>query len=142
MASLDQIARPFLNLNAEDRIASDSTEKLDVRPKDHRNRVVNLSGRNQQKIVLAKWLMRDCDILLFDEPTRGIDVGAKFQIYSLIAELATMGKCIIVASSEVDEINGICTRVLVMRRGKIVETLMGNDISRVNVLSAVTGSSK
>ncbi|MFV0529466.1 MAG: ATP-binding cassette domain-containing protein [Lachnospiraceae bacterium] len=78
-----------------------------------------LSGGNQQKVVIAKWLNTDADIYIFDEPTRGIDVGAKFEVYTIINELAKMGKAIIIISSELPEILGMCDRVLVMRTGKI-----------------------
>ncbi|MEM7369121.1 MAG: sugar ABC transporter ATP-binding protein [Bacteroidota bacterium] len=79
----------------------------------------NLSGGNQQKLVLAKWLQRNCDILIFDEPTRGIDVGAKYEIYLLINELAAQGKAIILISSELPEVIGMSDRILVMRQGEI-----------------------
>ncbi len=140
LASLDKISTPFLALGAEAAIAEDSFTKLEVRPADPRNRVVNLSGGNQQKVVLAKWLMRDCQVLLFDEPTRGIDVGAKFQIYSMIVKLAEAGNTIIVASSEIEEISGICNRALVMRKGKIVEELTGADLNRESILAAIAGA--
>ena len=79
----------------------------------------NLSGGNQQKVVLAKWLQRNCDIVIIDEPTRGIDVGAKYEIYMLINELASQGKAIIMISSELPEILGMCDRVLVMKNGRV-----------------------
>lgn len=142
LASLDRIARPFLNLRAERGVARDNFNKLEIRPGDPRNRVLNLSGGNQQKVVLAKWLMRDCDILFFDEPTRGIDVGAKFQIYSLIVALAKAGKAIIVSSSEIEEISGICNRVLVMHRGRIKAELSGAQVNRTDVLGALSGAAQ
>lgn len=83
----------------------------------------NLSGGNQQKVVLAKWLERNADILIFDEPTRGIDVGSKFEIYQLINSLAAAGKAILVISSELPEVLGICDRLLVMREGRIAGEL-------------------
>lgn len=85
--------------------------------------VRNLSGGNQQKIVLAKWLARRCDVLIFDEPTRGIDVGAKFEIYTLINELAAAGKCLIMISSELPEVLGMADRILVMHAGSITGEL-------------------
>ncbi len=139
LASLDLISRPFLDIEGEANVANENFARLDIRPNDPSRRAVNLSGGNQQKVVLSKWLMRDCDVLLFDEPTRGIDVGAKFQIYSLIVDLAKAGKTVIVSSSEVEEISGICNRVLVMRRGRIIAELSGVEVDRANVLAAVTG---
>ena len=79
----------------------------------------NLSGGNQQKVVLAKWLQRNCDIIIIDEPTRGIDVGAKYEIYMLINELAAQGKAIIMISSELPEVLGMSDRIMVMREGEI-----------------------
>lgn len=139
LASLDQISHPFLDLSSELRIAQESYSRLDIRPSEPRTRVVNLSGGNQQKVVLAKWLMRDCKVLLFDEPTRGIDVGAKFQIYSIIAELARQGKAVVVSSSEIEEIAGICNRVLVMQRGRVTAEIIGEKVNQENVLAAISG---
>ena len=79
----------------------------------------NLSGGNQQKVVLAKWLQRNCEVIIFDEPTRGIDVGAKFEIYLLMNELAAQGKAILMISSELPEILGMADRILVMHEGRI-----------------------
>ena len=79
----------------------------------------NLSGGNQQKLVLIKWLERNCDIIIFDEPTRGIDIGAKYEIYLLINKLASQGKGIIMISSELPEVLGMSDRILVMRQGEI-----------------------
>jgi ABC-type sugar transport system ATPase subunit len=79
----------------------------------------NLSGGNQQKVVLAKWLARHCDVLIFDEPTRGIDVGAKFEIYVLMNDLAAQGKAIIMISSELPEVLGMADRILVMHDGRV-----------------------
>ena len=139
LASLDKVSRPFLKLDAEHGIAREMFENLEVRPGDPHNLVVNLSGGNQQKVVLAKWLMRDSRVLLFDEPTRGIDVGAKFQIYSIIRKLAAAGKAVIVSSSEIEEISGLCDRVLVMRKGRITACLEDGDVKREVILEAIAG---
>jgi ABC-type sugar transport system ATPase subunit len=92
---------------------------LRIKLADPERPVQNLSGGNQQKVVLAKWLQRQCDVLLFDEPTRGIDVGAKYEIYSLINELAAAGKSVLLISSELPEVLGMSDRVLVMHDGRI-----------------------
>jgi ABC-type sugar transport system ATPase subunit len=84
----------------------------------------NLSGGNQQKVVLAKWLARQCDVLIFDEPTRGVDVGAKFEIYQLINALATQGKAIVIVSSELPEVLGMADRILVMHEGRVTGEIM------------------
>lgn len=107
--------------------------KIKARGLDHK--VINLSGGNQQKIVLAKWLLKDCDILILDEPTRGIDVGTKQEIYQLIKELAQEGKAIIVISSEMPELIGVSHRILVMREGRITGELVGDDISQEAIMT-------
>ena len=97
--------------------------------------VSSLSGGNQQKIVLAKWLESNSDIIIFDEPTRGIDVGAKYEIYLLINQLASKGKSIIIVSSELPELIGLCNRIIVMHegylKGKIDDT---TDVTQEEIL--------
>ncbi|NOX56767.1 MAG: sugar ABC transporter ATP-binding protein [Planctomycetes bacterium] len=107
--------RPRLEAESFDRYARDLRIKL----ADPDQPVQNLSGGNQQKVVLAKWLARRCEILIFDEPTRGIDVGAKYEIYSLINQLAAEGKGVIMISSELPEVLGMADRILVMHEGRI-----------------------
>jgi len=138
LASLRKLSAPVLRLKKERIQGTKLINDLDVRPADPFKQVRDLSGGNQQKIVLAKWLMRDCDILFFDEPTRGIDVGAKFQIYTLISKLAKVGKCIVFSSSEVEEIVGTCNRVLVMKDGRIVEELIGSDINNETIVRSMS----
>jgi ABC-type sugar transport system ATPase subunit len=94
-------------------------ESLRIKIPHAEERARNLSGGNQQKVVLAKWLARDCDILIFDEPTRGIDVGAKFEIYQLMNELVAKGKAVLMISSELPEVLGMADRILVMHDGRI-----------------------
>ena len=138
LASLRKLSVPFLRLKEEIKEGKKLISDLEVRPDDPFKLVQDLSGGNQQKIVLAKWLMRDCDILFFDEPTRGIDVGAKFQIYNIISELAKAGKCIVISSSEVEEIVGTCTRVLVMKDGEIVDELIGSEINNEMIMRSMS----
>ena len=138
LASLRKLSAPFLRLKEERKKGKKLIKDLEVRPDDPFKLVRDLSGGNQQKIVLAKWLMRDCDILFFDEPTRGIDVGAKYQTYSIIYELAKAGKCIVISSSEVEEIVGTCNRVLVMKDGKIVEELIGSEINNEMIVRSMS----
>jgi ABC-type sugar transport system ATPase subunit len=95
-------------------------ESLRIRIPHQEQLARNLSGGNQQKVVLAKWLERHCEVVLFDEPTRGIDVGAKFEVHQLINELAAQGKAILMISSELPEVLGMSDRVLVMHGGRIV----------------------
>lgn len=98
--------------------------------------VKTLSGGNQQKVVLGKWLLAEPSVLILDEPTRGIDVGAKFEIYQLIFELAAKGSGVLVISSELEELIGICDRILVMRRGEIVDELSKAEFDRERILRA------
>ena len=92
---------------------------LDIRIPYQEQLARNLSGGNQQKVVLAKWLERNCEVIIFDEPTRGIDVGAKYEVYLLINRLAAQGKAILMISSELPEVLGMSDRILVMRDGAI-----------------------
>ena len=109
-------------------------DRLKIKATGTQQTVSNLSGGNQQKVVLAKWLLRNCDILILDEPTRGIDVGAKQEIYQLIKELGESGKSIIVISSEMPELIGVSHRILVMREGEIKGELKGNKISQEAIM--------
>ena len=97
-----------------------SPRQLDVRPPDATRPVRTLSGGNQQKVVLARWLLQGCDVLLLDEPTRGVDVGARSEIYALIRRLADAGVAVLLVSSEVPEVLGLADRVLVVREGRVV----------------------
>ena len=92
-------------------------ESLDVGPAGVERPVRTLSGGNQQKVVLARWLLRECRVLLLDEPTRGVDVGARTEIYALVRSLAAEGVAVVVVSSEVEEVLGLADRVLVLREG-------------------------
>ena len=98
----------------------------------------NLSGGNQQKMVVAKWLLRDCDILIFDEPTRGIDVGAKEEVYALLEELAAAGKGIIMISSELPEVLRLSHRIIVMADGRITVTLENRDLAQETIMEYAT----
>ena len=99
---------------------ADYVQRLRIRVAGLEQSVGNLSGGNQQKVVLAKWLARDARVLIFDEPTRGIDVGAKYEIYLLINRLAADGKAIVMISSELPELLGMSDRILVMREGRVM----------------------
>ena len=102
--------------------------------------IVNLSGGNQQKVVLARWLALRPRVLIVDEPTRGIDVGAKAEIYRLIAELAAEGMALLVISSEMPELLGLCDRLLVMTGGRIVADLARAEASEERILDLAMGN--
>ena len=142
LASLNALGLPFLKLSSERAAVQKLVDKVELRPPNVDTKVVNLSGGNQQKVVLAKWLMQGSNILLFDEPTRGVDVGAKFQIYALIISLARAGATVIVASSEVEEIAGLCHRVLVLRAGRCVDELQGEDVTTEKILARMTSGTR
>jgi ribose transport system ATP-binding protein len=127
LTSLDRYSDRFLRVNddALAKVASGYIAGLAIRTPSDRQEVRLLSGGNQQKIVIAKWLLRDCDILIFDEPTRGIDVGAKAEIYRLLQSLAESGKAIIVISSELPEVLRLSHRIAVMCEGRLTGILPG-----------------
>ncbi len=129
----------FLNLVKERAGADGMSEKLTVKTPSNSQLVGNLSGGNQQKVVLAKWLFAGSNILIIDEPTVGIDVGAKSEIYKLMDELALQGKVIIVISSDNPELVSICDRVGVMRDGRLVKILEEEDIREDNILRYAMG---
>jgi ribose transport system ATP-binding protein len=110
---------------------------LDVRPADVDREVRTLSGGNQQKVVLARWLLRDCRVLLLDEPTRGVDVGARSEIYALIRELADRGVAVIVVSSEIPEVLGLADRVLVIGDGRVLAEEPAGALDEHRVLDLV-----
>ncbi len=109
----------FVDLRREREEFGRYVDQLKIKVPGQQQRAGNLSGGNQQKVVLAKWLARNCDVLIFDEPTRGIDVGAKYEIYLLMNELAAAGKAIIMISSELPEVLGMADRILVMHDGRV-----------------------
>ena len=101
--------------------------------------VGTLSGGNQQKVALMKWLVSRCDVLLLDEPTRGVDVGAKVEIYRVINDLAATGAAIVLVSSEMLELIGMCDRALIMRAGRIVGEVVGKDMTEENIIELAMG---
>ncbi|WP_203249097.1 sugar ABC transporter ATP-binding protein [Sporosarcina beigongshangi] len=117
-------------------------EEINLRPKDPLYMTVNLSGGNQQKVVIAKWLSSDAEILILDEPTKGVDVGAKAEIYRVLEELIEMGKSIIVVSSELPEVLGLSDRIIVMREGKQVKEFKNNDLTEEDILQYAMGVDK
>ena len=110
---------PFLDHRREREEATRYVQDLKIRVASQEQMVANLSGGNQQKVVLAKWLARNADIIIFDEPTRGIDVGAKYEIYLLINRLVAAGRAVIMISSELPELLGMSDRIIVMHEGQV-----------------------
>ena len=124
----------FTNKKLENKIADEYIAKTSIKTPHRNQKVGNLSGGNQQKVVVSKWLNTDPDILIMDEPTRGIDVGAKREIYEIINDLVAQGKAIILISSELPEVLGMSDRVLVMKDDAIVAELTGDQINAVEVM--------
>jgi ribose transport system ATP-binding protein len=120
LTSLDEVSRAWaIDLGAQDELAQTEVDRLHIRVASLDQKIVNLSGGNQQKVVLARWLAARCRVLLFDEPTRGIDVGAKAEIYELIGELVEHGVAILLISSEMPELIGLSDRIAVMHEGSL-----------------------
>jgi ribose transport system ATP-binding protein len=138
LASMTRFARGgFFDMDAERRSADELAERLDVRPRGTARAVRTLSGGNQQKVVLARWLLRECRVLLLDEPTRGVDVGARTELYAVIRSLAEAGVAVVVVSSEVEEVLGLADRVLVVREGEIVHEAPAAELDESKVLDLV-----
>ncbi|UQS24353.1 sugar ABC transporter ATP-binding protein [Amycolatopsis thermalba] len=138
LASLPEYSR--LGFTDRAREIGDSAERLrqlDLRPADPRRPVGTLSGGNQQKAVVARWLVRGCSILLLDEPTRGVDVGARAELYRLIRELAAAGVGLVLVSSEMPEVLGLADRVLVLREGHVVREAPASELTEADVLNLV-----
>ncbi|MGD0090726.1 MAG: sugar ABC transporter ATP-binding protein [Planctomycetota bacterium] len=125
-----------INLAAERDAAARQTQALSVRCQGPEQRAAELSGGNQQKVVIAKWLYRDCEILIFDEPTRGIDVGAKFEIYGLLNDLAAKGKAIIVVSSDLKELLALCDRIAVISAGRLAAVFERGEWTQDKIMAA------
>jgi ribose transport system ATP-binding protein len=125
-----------INQKQEREAATQMVKKLSIKTRGIFQRVGFLSGGNQQKIVLGKWLLSDARILILDEPTRGIDIGAKYEIYKLMNDICTHGVSIIMISSEMPELIGMCDRLLVMCEGKITQELIGADIEETKIMTA------
>jgi ribose transport system ATP-binding protein len=113
-------------------------ERLSIRTPSGRTLVRNLSGGNQQKVIFAKWLNARCRVLLIDEPTRGVDVGAKREIYALLRELAASGTAIVMVSSELPEVIGISDRIVVMREGRVAVTLDAAEATEERIMAHAT----
>ncbi|RYH10401.1 multiple monosaccharide ABC transporter ATP-binding protein [Tropicimonas sp. IMCC6043] len=138
LANLEGVAKGnVLDENAERRVGREYIEKLNIRCSSMLQQVVNLSGGNQQKVVLGKWLFANPDVLILDEPTRGIDVNAKFEIYSIINELAAQGKAIVFISSEMPELLGMCDRIYVMNEGRIAGELPGSEATQEKIMRMI-----
>ncbi|WP_099865283.1 multiple monosaccharide ABC transporter ATP-binding protein [Pararhizobium haloflavum] len=138
LANLEAVARgAVVDKHLEGEVAEEYRRKINIKTPSIEQATINLSGGNQQKVVLSKWLFADPDILILDEPTRGIDVGAKFEIYTIIRDLAAAGKSLIVISSEMPELLGITDRLYVMDKGRFVGEMASADATQEKIMSTI-----
>ncbi len=143
MANLDAVSKnTVIDTDKEYAVAVEYKEKLKTKCPTVEQLVGNLSGGNQQKVLLAKWMFANPDVLILDEPTRGIDVGAKYEIYCIINQLVAEGKSVIMISSELPEVLGMCDRIYVMNEGRIVGELDREEASQEVIMSHILKSSK
>ena len=138
ISSLTRFSRAgYLDRSGERRAAVDQVESLDVRPTGVDREMRTLSGGNQQKVVLARWLLRGCRVLILDEPTRGVDVGARSEIYALVRRLADDGVAVVVVSSEIEEVLGLSDRVLVVGEGSVLHEAPADQLDEHQVLDII-----
>ena len=128
--------KPFSKAQAQ-KFAEEYIKLLEIKTASADTPIKSLSGGNQQKVVLAKWMLTEPDVLILDEPTRGVDVGAKYEIYCVINELAKAGKAVIVISSEMPEIIGTCDRTYVINEGELAGELSGDQITQEAIMSCI-----
>ena len=143
LANLDAISRNgVIDKDKEYQVAVEYKDKLKTKCPTVNQNVGNLSGGNQQKVLLAKWMFANPDVLILDEPTRGIDVGAKYEIYCIINQLVSEGKSVIMISSELPEILGMCDRIYIMNEGKMVGEVSREEATQELIMSRILRSSK
>ena len=130
--------RVMLDHKKINEVVDRSIKELSIKTPSSKEQIKNLSGGNQQKVIISRWLAKEPDVLIMDEPTRGIDVGAKYEIYSIIGRLASEGKTIIVVSSEMPELIGICDRIMVMCEGRITGIVEGEDMNQEKIMELST----
>lgn len=138
MAILSKISRHgFSNRRAEEKIADQMIQQVSIKTTSRNQSVASLSGGNQQKVVVGKWLVTLPDIVFMDEPTRGIDVGAKYEIYELMQSLAKEGKAVVMISSEMPELLGVCDRILVLKEGRILGDVIAKETTQEEIMSMI-----
>jgi putative multiple sugar transport system ATP-binding protein len=143
MAKMEKVSKfNIIDKDLEIKVANEYKDKLKTKCTSVLQNTGNLSGGNQQKVLLSKWMFADPDILILDEPTRGIDVGAKYEIYCIINQLVAEGKTVLFISSEMPEILGMCDRIYVMNEGKIVSELDRKDATQEVIMSCILQSGK
>lgn len=140
MPSLQQFSKLcFLNYKSIKGAVNESVSQYSIKTPSLQQKIVNLSGGNQQKVLVARWLLKKPDIIILDEPTRGIDVGAKSEIHRIMSALACEGKTVLMISSEMPELIGMCDRIGVMHKGNLEGILEGNQITQINIMRYAAG---
>ena len=143
LANLNALAsHSVIDGDKEYAVAEEYRDKLKIKTPTVEQLVGNLSGGNQQKVLLAKWMFANPDIMILDEPTRGIDVGAKYEIYCIINDLAAAGKCVLMISSELPEILGMSDRIYIMNAGKLIGEMQAKDATQENIMAAILKSGR
>ena len=143
LAHLDAISsHTVIDGDKEYAVAEEYRDKLKIKTPSVEQLVGNLSGGNQQKVLLAKWMFAEPDIMLLDEPTRGIDVGAKYEIYCIINDLAAAGKSVVMISSELPEVLGLCDRIYIMNEGKMVGEMKGSEATQESIMAVILKSGR
>ena len=143
LANLNAISNHMvIDGDKEYAVAEEYRDKLKIKTPSVEQLVGNLSGGNQQKVLLAKWMFAEPDILLLDEPTRGIDVGAKYEIYCIINDLAAAGKCVVLISSELPEVLGMSDRIYIMNEAKIIGEMKAEEATQENIMAAILRSGR
>src|SRR5699024_2774038 len=127
-----------IDFDKEVQVAESYRKRVNIKTNNVENRVTSLSGGNQQKVVISKWLFTEPEVLFLDEPTRGIDVGAKYEIYSIIEEMSQEGKAVCIISSELPEILGMCDRIYTMNEGKITGEVLREDANQEILMAKMT----
>jgi len=135
-------SRGVIDKDLEKNKAEEIRYKLGVKTPTVEQNVGNLSGGNQQKVLVGKWIFAEPDVLMMDEPTRGVDVGAKYEIYQIINDLVSQGKAVMMISSELPELLGMCDRIYVMNEGRLIAELNAKDASQEIIMSYIMQDSK
>ena len=140
IASLDKYVEYGVKLNLKkiENLVQENVAKLSIKTPSSKTLIQSLSGGNQQKVIISRWLANDPDILIMDEPTRGIDVGAKYEIYQIMIELAKQGKAIVMISSEMAELIGMSDRIVVMCDGRVTGEVSGEEATQENIMHYAT----
>ena len=138
MAKMNKIAnKGIIDFVKEKKVAQEYVKAMKTKTPSVDQAVGNLSGGNQQKVLLSKWMFAEPDVLILDEPTRGIDVGAKYEIYCIMNDMVKQGKAVVMISSELPELLGMCDRIYVMNEGEVVGEFMAEEATQEKIMSAI-----